>query len=331
MAWQWPGGSLKAAQVVGFGNVDRIEVVDLPRPHPARGEVLVRVKASGLNYSDALQRQGRYLGGPRPPFVPGMEAAGIVERNGTDTSPIPIGTRVALLAPGGLHAEWAVARAADCIRLPDSMSFAEGAAFPVHYLTAYHALTTVARAAPGESVVVHAGGGGVGTAAVQIARLLGLAVLATASTEEKRARIREIGATRAVDYDGFVAAARELNGGAGPDIILDSVGGEVFRRSLGVLPALGRLVVLGATSGANEPIDNVRLLYRSHAILGFHLSAMARHPELVRESVERLLSWVERGDLRMQIGVALGFVDIRRAHQLITSRERYGKIILMWE
>jgi NADPH2:quinone reductase len=321
---------MRAAQVGGFGDVDRIDLVEMPRPHPGSGEVLVRVKACGLNYSDALQRQGLYLGGPRPPFVPGMEAAGIVERTGMAASPIPIGTRVAVLASGGLHAEWAVARAADCIRLPDSMSFAEGAAFPVQYLTAYHALTTVARAAPGESVVIHAAGGGVGTAAVQIARLLGLVVLATASTEEKRARIRELGATRAVGYDQFVEAARELTGGEGPDIIVDSVGGDVFRRSLGVLPPLGRLVVVGATSGASASIDTVRLLFRSHGILGFHLSALLRNPELVRKSVERLLSWVERGDLRMQIGEELGFADIRRAHRLIASRERYGKIVLVW-
>lgn len=321
---------MRAAQVGGFGDVDRIDLVDLPRPRPGTGEVLVRVKACGLNYSDALQRQGLYLGGPRPPFVPGIEAAGVVERSGAPTL-LPIGTRVALVAAGGLHAEWAVARPADCIRLPDSMSFTEGAAFPVQYLTAYHALTTVARAAPGETVIVHAAGGGVGTAAVQIARLLGLTVVATASTEEKRTRTRALGATRAVGYDGFVEAARDLTGGRGADIILDSVGGEVLRRSLGVLRPLGRVVVVGATSGTGASIDTVRLLFRSHGILGFHLSALLRDPELVRESVDRLLGWVERGSLRMQIGEEIAFTEIRRAHRLIASRDRYGKIVLVWE
>jgi NADPH2:quinone reductase len=321
---------VRAAQVVGFGDVDRIDLVDLPPPTPGAGDVLVRVKACGLNYSDTLQRQGRYLGGPTPPFVPGMEAAGIVEHSDAP-GVLPIGTRVALVASGGLHAEWAVARPADCIRLPDSMSFAEGAAFPVQYLTAYHALTTVAHAAAGETAVVHAAGGGVGTAAVQIARLLGLTVVATASTEEKRARTLTLGATRAVGYDEFGDAARALTGGRGPDLILDSVGGEVLRRSLGVLPPLGRLVVVGATSGTPASIDTVRLLFGSQAVLGFHLSALLRYPLLVRESVERLLGWIEQGSLRMQIGEEMAFTDIRRGHQRIASRDRYGKIVLVWE
>jgi NADPH2:quinone reductase len=211
------------------------------------------------------------------------------------------------------------------------MSFTEGAAFPVQYLTAYHALTVVAHAVPGETVVIHAAGGGVGTAAVQIARLLGLSVVATASTEAKRARIRELGATRAVGYDAFVEAALALTGGRGPDIILESVGGEVFRRSLAVLPPLGRLVVLGAASGEIASIDPVRLVFRSQGIMGFHLSALLRRPTTVRASAERLLHWVEQGDLKMQIGQEVAFADIRRAHGLIASRDRYGKIVLVCE
>jgi NADPH2:quinone reductase len=322
---------VRAAQVRGFGDIDAIDLVEIPRPHPGAGEVLVRIKACGLNYSDALQRQGLYLGGPRPPFVPGVEAAGIVERNGAADSAIPVGTRVAVLASGGLHAEWAVGRANDCIPLPDSMSFTEGAAFPVQYLTAYHALTTVARASAGETVLIHAAGGGLGTAAVQIARLLGLVVVATASTETKRERVRELGAARAVGYDAFVEAVRELTGGRGPDIILESVGGDVFRRSLAVLPPLGRLIVLGAASGEIAPIDVVRLLFRSQGILGFHLNALLCNPGAVRTSVDRLLRWVQQGDLKMQIGEAVAFDDIRRAHRLLASRDRYGKIVLVWE
>src|SRR2546430_4840243 len=125
---------MKAAQVVGFGDVDRIAVVDMPIPTPAKDSVLVRVKAWGLNYADVLQRQGLYLGGPVPPFVPGMEAAGIVEGNDGGQQLIPVGTRVAVLAAGGLHAERVVVQPAACIPLPDEMSFAQGAAFPVHYL-----------------------------------------------------------------------------------------------------------------------------------------------------------------------------------------------------
>lgn len=320
---------MKAAQVQGFGDVDRIAIIDLPSPVPAKGSVLVRVKACGLNYSDVLQRQGLYLGGPVPPFVPGMEAAGIVEGNGGGAPAIPVGTRVAVVAGGGLHTERVVAQPAACIPLPDTMSFAQGAAFPIHYLTAYHALTTVAHARAGETVLIHAAGGGVGTATVQIARILGLRVVATASTEEKRNRIRSLGATRVVGYEDFEAATREVTGGPGPDIVLESLGGDVFRRSLAILAPLGRLVVLGAASGEIVPIDGLRLVFRSQGVLGFHLSALLRDPDAVKVSAKRLLAWIDQGDLEIQVGHEVAFADIRRAHQLVASRDRYGAVVLV--
>jgi len=320
---------MKAAQVLGFGDVDRIAVVDLPNPNPGADSVLVRVKACGLNYADVLQRQGLYLGGPLPPFVPGMEAAGIVERNGAGAPGIPVGTRVAVVANGGLHAERVVVRAAGCIPLPDGMSFAQGAAFPVHYLTAYHALTTVAHAQDGETVLIHAAGGGVGTAAVQIARLLGLRVVATASTEEKRRKVRALGATSAVRYDDFEVAVRDLTGGMGPDIVLESLGGDVFRRSLAMLAPLGRLVVLGAVSGQVAPIDGLGLVFRSQGVLGFHLKALLRDANAARASVGRLLEWFGQGDLDIQVGHEVAFTDIRLGHQLVASRDRYGAVVLV--
>ena len=320
---------MKAAQVVGFGDVDRIAVVDLPGPTPGAGSVLVRVKASGLNYADVLQRQGLYLGGPVPPFVSGMEAAGVIEANGGGPQPLPAGTRVAVLAAGGLHAERVVVQPTACVPLPDTMSFAQGAAFLVHYLTAYHALTTVAHARAGETVLIHAAGGGVGTAAVQIARILGLGIVATASSEEKRSRIRALGATCAVGYEEFEATARALTGGRGPDIVLESLGGDVFRRSLALLAPLGRLVVLGAVSGVVPPIDGVGLVFRSQGVLGFHLSALLRDANVATTSVERLLAWFGQGQLDIQVGHEVAFTDIRLGHRLVASRDRYGAVVLL--
>lgn len=320
---------MKAAQVLGFGDVDRIAVVDLPSPTPGEGSVLVRLKACGLSYADVLQRQGLYVGGPVPPFVPGMEAAGIVEGNGGGAPAIPVGTRVAVLAAGGLHAERVVVQPAACIPLPDAMSFAQAAAFPIQYLTAYHALTTVAHARAGETVLIHAAGGGVGTAAVQLARILGLRVVATASTEEKRSRVRALGATSTVGYDDFEAATREVTGGPGPDVVLESLGGDVFRRSLAMLAPLGRLVVLGAVSGEVAPIDGLRLVFRSQGVLGFHLSALLRDADQVRASARRILAWIEQGDLEIQVGHEVAFANIRRAHQLVASRDRYGAVVLV--
>jgi NADPH2:quinone reductase len=321
---------MKTIQVDAFGGVENLRVVERPVPSPREGEVLVRVAASGLNYSDVMQREGVYPGGAKPPYFPGIEAAGVVESVGTkqDGETLP-GSRVACLTQGGAHAEYVLAEARACIPLPDAVSFVEGAAFPVQYLTAYHALSTVAHAARGETVLVHAAGGGVGTAAVQIARLLGLKVIGTASTREKRDRILELGADCAVDYDGFEVAAREFTGGRGPDIILDTVGGDVLRRSLALLPPLARLVVLGLASRAAPPIDTVKLLFRSQAVLGFHLNAILQRRAIMRTSAGQLLSWIGEGKLKIQVGHTLPLGEIRQAHELLAGRRSYGKIVLL--
>ena len=321
---------MKAARVKTFGGVDQLEVNELPDPVPGPGELIVRVKACGLNYADVMQREGLYPGGPKPPYIPGLEAAGVVESLGPDNaSGLPVGTRVAVLTPNGAHAEKIRTTSHACIRLPETMSFEEGAAFPVQYLTAYHCLITLAHAAAGETVLIHAGAGGVGTAAVQIAALLELNVLATASSNEKRKRILALGAQKALGYDEFDVLARKLTGGRGPDICLESIGGDVFRRSLAIMPALGRLVVYGASSKEAQPIDTLKLLFRSHAVMGFHLQAILERPELLMSSLHTLLIWIREGKLKIQIGHTLPLADIRKAHELLSSRQSYGKIVLI--
>jgi NADPH2:quinone reductase len=269
-----------------------------------------------------MQREGLYPGGPKPPYIPGVEAAGVVEQGDS----LPAGSRVMAIAGGGCHAESVCVSSAACIRIPDSMTFVEAAAFPVQYLTAYHALTTCGKAAAGETVLIHAAAGGVGTAAVQIAKLLGLHVIATASSDEKRQRVLELGADEAFNYDEF---DQKLNGKNAPNLILEAVGGDVFRRSLTILPSLGRLVVYGAASKEVQPVDTLKLLFRSHSVIGFHLNAIFERPQLLRESLTQLLGWIEQGKLRMQVGHTLPLAEIREAHQLIASRRSYGKIVLV--
>jgi NADPH2:quinone reductase len=268
-----------------------------------------------------MQRAGLYPGGPKPPFISGLEAAGVVEAG----EGLPIGARVMAVSAGGCHAERLCVRAAACMPVPESMSFIEAAAFPVQYLTAYHALTTVGRAVAGETVLIHAAAGGVGTAAVQIAKLLGLRVIGTTSSEEKRARVLELGADEAFSYEEF---DQKLNGKNAPTLILEAVGGEVFRRSLAILPSLGRLVVFGAASREVEPIDTLKLLFRSQGVFGLHLSAIFERPNLMGESVKQLFEWIGEGRLKMQVGHVLPLAKIREAHELISSRKSYGKIVL---
>lgn len=320
---------MKAARVNAFGGIDQVEIVELPDTVPDAHEVVIRVAACGLNFADVMQREGLYPGGPKPPYVPGLEAAGVVESRGAEVGDsLPVGTRVVALARGA-HAERVRTTMHSCIRLPESMSFNEGAAFPVQYLTAYHCLITLAHAQSGETVLIHAGAGGVGTAAVQIAKLLGLRVMVTASTSDKRAKIMELGADAAVGYDEFEVAARELTGGRGPDICLESIGGDVFSRSLGMLPAFGRLVVYGAAGRATQPIDMLKLFFRSQSVLGFHLNGIFGRPDLLLSSLTALLGWIAAGQLKIQIGHTFPLGEIRAAHELIASRQSYGKIVLL--
>jgi NADPH:quinone reductase len=313
---------MKAVRVKSFGGVDQLELVELPDPQPQPGQVRIRVEACGLNYADVMQREGLYPGGPKPPYIAGVEAAGVVDEGDS----LPAGSRVVAIAAGGCHADRACVSSAACVHFPDSMSFVEAAAFPVQYLTAYHALTTFGKATAGETVLIHAAAGGVGTAAVQIAKLLGLHVIATASSEEKRRRVIELGADRAYGYDEF---DQKLNSEHKPTLILEAVGGDVFRRSLAILPSLGRLVVYGAASQQVQPIDTLKLIFRSQSVVGLHLNAIFERPALLSESLTRLFGWIDQGKLKMQIGSVLPLAEIRQAHELIASRQSYGKIVLI--
>lgn len=301
---------MKQIVVKAFGDSSQLELVDAPEP---TGDVIVDVKAAGLNYADLMQREGMYLGGPKPPYVPGVEAAGVV---------VGTGQRVMVMTKGGCYAERVAVRASQCIPLPDAIDFVHGAAFPVTFLTAYHALVTVAHAQPGETVLVHAAAGGVGTAAVQIAKLLGLRVVATASSDEKRERVRALGADVVVGYEAFEDAAR------GASVVLESVGGDVFKRSLAILPPLGRLVLYGIATKQSVPIDPLKLLFGSRAVMGFHLDAIFQRSDLLASSLKLLVEHVVAGRLAISVGHTFPLAEARAAHDLVASRASFGKVVL---
>jgi NADPH2:quinone reductase len=313
---------MKAVRVKGFGGLDQLELAEVPDPQPQPGQVCIRVEACGLNYADVMQREGLYPGGPKPPYIPGVEAAGVVEESNDS---LPVGSRVVAIAARGCHAERVCVNSAACVPCPEWMSFIDAAAFPVQYLTAYHALITLGRAVAGETVLIHAAAGGVGTAAVQIAKLLGLRVVGTASSAEKRQRLIDLGADQALSYEEF---DRELTGGRTPALILESIGGDIFRRSLAILPSLGRLVVYGAASREVQPIDTLKLMFRSQSVMGLHLNAIFEGPALMAESLTRLLGWIGQGKLKIQVGRIFPLANISEAHELLASRQSYGKIVL---
>jgi NADPH2:quinone reductase len=294
------------------GGPEQLEYAEVPDPVAADGQVLVRVRAAGVNFADVLLRQGRYPQPPPLPTVPGSEVAGEVD-----------GRRVMALPRGGGYAEIVAVEPELLVPLPEGASFEEGASFLLTFLTAWIPLTRQVRIAPGSVVLVHAGSGGVGSAAVQVAKQLGAKVVATASTQEKRQLALDLGADEAFGYDDFDERVRA-------DVVLDSVGGDVFSRSLGVLNPMGTLLAIGFAGGWWEPLDPAPLVGRNVGVVGFYLGRLMRHrPELVREAIAELLPLWESGALRPLVGSTFPLGEAPAAHRLIEERRHVGKVVLV--
>jgi NADPH2:quinone reductase len=294
------------------GGPDELEVAEVPDPEPGEGEVVLQVRAAGVNFADVLVRQGRYPQPPELPTIPGSEVAGEVD-----------GRRVMALPSGGGYAEKVAVDERLLVPLPDGASFEEGAGFVLTFLTAWIPLTRQVRVGEGSVVLVHAGSGGVGSAAIQLAKHLGAEVVATASTEEKRRVALEQGADQAVGYDEFAEKVRA-------DVVLDPVGGEIFTQSFGVLKPLGTVVALGFAGGWWEPMDPAPLVGRNLGMQGFYLGRLMRHdPELVREAIGEVLELWSTGVVKPLVGAALPLEGAAEAHALIEARRHVGKVVLV--
>jgi NADPH2:quinone reductase len=289
------------------------ELAELPDPE-AGGKVLVRVRAAGINFADVLIRRGRYPQMPELPVVLGSEIAGELED----------GTRVMAITSGtGGYAELAAVDRSLVVPLPDAATFAEGASFLLTFLTAYIPLTRQVRLRPGGTVLVYAAAGGVGSAAIQVARSLGARVVAAAGSTEKLELCLELGAEEAYVYDELPA---ELQA----DVIVDPVGGELFAGALTRLRPLGTIVAIGFASGMWPDVSPANLVGRNAGIYGFYLGRLLRHaPDLVSESIGELLALWELGALRPVVGAELPLTDVERAHELVESRRSVGKVVLV--
>ena len=289
------------------------ELADLPDPD-ADGKVLVRVRAAGINFADVLIRRGRYPQMPELPVVLGSEIAGELED----------GTRVMAFTPGaGGYAELAAVDGAQVVPLPDAATFAEGASFLLTFLTAYIPLTRLVRIRPGSSVLVHAAAGGVGTAAIQVARALGARAIAAAGSPEKLELCRSLGAADAYVYD-------EIPDDLRVDVVVDPVGGELFEQAIGRMRPPGTLIAIGFAAGAWPEISPANLVGRNVGVHGFYLGRLLRHePVLVGEAVGELLGLWETGALKPVVGAELPLADVERAHELVESRKSTGKVVLL--
>jgi NADPH2:quinone reductase len=319
---------MRAVQITRFGGPEVLDVVDLPDPVPGDGEQLYEVSAAGINFADTHQTEDSYLAPQQLPLVPGAEFVGA--RAGG-------GPRVVGLTEGGGYAQKVAAHPRLTWEVPDGVTDEQALALVLQGATAWHLLHTSAHVAPGESVVVIAGAGGVGSLAVQLAKRAGAGrVIATASSPEKRALTEELGADASVDPaladddpKQFTAALREANGGSRVDVVLEMTGGNVFDGSLSALAPFGRLVAYGMASRTPpRPVQAPALMGTSRAVIGFWLAHCMARPQMMDAAMGALLPMVADGSLRPVVGGRYPLSAVREAHQDLLARRTTGKLVL---
>jgi NADPH2:quinone reductase len=302
---------VKAVVLREPGGPEQLELADLPDPEPAEGQVVMRVRASGINFADVLVRQGRYPQAPSLPTVLGHEVAGEVD-----------GLRVMTASGATGYSELTAVDEAWLVPLPDSASFEEGASFLTTFLTAWIPLRRT-QVGPGATVLVHAAAGGVGSAGVQLAKHLGARVVATASSDEKRRVALDLGADEAFGYDEFVDGVKA-------DVVLDAVGGDVFKRSIGALNPLGTIVAIGFADGWWDPLDTALMVGRNLSLFGFYLGRLMKlRPDVVRDATAELVALWEAGAVKPLVGATFALADAPAAHRLIEERKSIGKVVLV--
>ena len=318
---------MRAIRLTSLDGPDGLELVDVERPQSGE-HVVVEVHAAGVGFPDLLMSRGRYQIRPDPPFMPGVELAGVV-LEAPDGSGFRPGDRVAASAPLGAWAEVALATPAVTFSIPDSMSFAQSTAM-VNYQSAYFGLVERGHAVRGETVLVHGAAGGVGSAAVDVGEALGLRVIAVARGEEKRKLARELGAKYCLDTESdWSAEVKTLTNGAGVDVVFDPVGGEGFLNSVRSLGACGRLLVIGFAGGHIPEVKVNRLLLRNSSVVGVAWGEFIRHDPAMPQRVAAALDdlW-EAGTISPVVGATFPLEQAGDALREIEGRRAIGKIVL---
>ena len=319
---------MRAILVRKTGGPEVLEPVEMAAPRPGAGQVLVKIEACGVNFIDTYLREGRYP--VELPFLPGQEAAGVVAELGEGVTGFQPGDRVAWNGTRGTYAEYACAPAADLLHIPEAMTTEDAAALLLQGLTAHYLAHSTYAIQTGDTVLVHAGAGGVGLLLTQMAKRLGAKVITTVSTEEKAALSRGAGAELAVLYTqtSFVEAVKQNSGGKGLPVVYDSVGKTTFEDSLQCLRPRGVLALYGASSGAVPVIDPIRLMARSLYLTRPTLKDYVQtRAELERRAAE-VFGWVAAGELNVRIGARYKLEDAAQAHRDLAGRKTTGKVLL---
>ena len=306
----------------------QIKDIDAPNP-PGKGEVRVELKSRGVSFVDVLMVAGQYQMKPELPFIPGQEAAGVVTETGAGVTSVQVGDRVMTSHSTGAFVEQAVLGESSVTSIPENMSFDAAAAFRSNYSTAYYALQRGYLKA-GEVLLVHGAAGGVGLAAVEIGKMLGATVIATASSDDKLDVVKTMGADHTINYtDGFRDQVKALTGEKGADVIYDPVGGDVFDESMRCINRHGRILIIGFTSGRAALAKTNHLLIKDATVTGLTIGAFSRYePEAAAQNYKELMGFVAEGKLYPYVSHRLPLAQAAEAMQLIKDRRVIGKVVL---
>jgi NADPH:quinone reductase-like Zn-dependent oxidoreductase len=338
---------VRAIWITKHGGPGVLQVRESEEPTPAAGEVRIRVRASGLNFSDLMARQGLYPDAPKPPCVVGYEAAGVVDAVGEGVTSLDPGARVLALTRFGGQADTVCVPEMQAMRISDATSFEQGAALPVVYLTAYHILFRVAALRPGMTVLVHMAGGGVGLAVLQLCRTVGgVTTLGTAS-RGKHAAMREHGCDHPIDYrtEDYAQRVREITGGRGVDLVLDPRGGGDWTKGYDLLGPAGMLVAFGfanMASGQTRHLVHVlrnlwsvpkfspmSLMGHNRAVAGVNVGHLWNEVPMLAAEMHEILALFDAGKVRPVIDSTFAFAEARAAHERMHARQNVGKIVLV--
>jgi NADPH:quinone reductase len=323
---------MKAVQLTGFTGLDSLKVVEVGRPTPSKNEVLIQVKAAGINFAELEMIRGKYPA-PRPvPFIMGFEASGIVADLGAGVTNLKVGDKITSIVSSGGYADYATADATMAIPIPEGVSFAEANAITIQGLSAYTLLKFAARPQPGETLLVQAAAGGMGLFLVQLAKSMGVRkVIALASSKEKLELVKSLGADLAINYteQNWVAQIEQANGGHGVDVVLEANSGEIGDTSFTLMAPFGRTVMYGAKNAQDSlTTEKVRqLIHKNQSVIGFNFPSL--RPEQVKESVPALLELINKGQVKLFAKFAFGLADVRNAFEALSNRETIGKVVLI--
>lgn len=338
---------MKAIPILAAGPAETLKIMDFPDPKIKEDEVLIEVKAFGLNFADLMARKGQYPDAPPMPFVPGYEVSGTVKQVGTMVVDFKEGDRVLSLTNFGGYAGLAAANHRACFHLPENMSFAEGASIPVNFVTAYHCINQTGTLVPGTKILIQAAAGGVGMAAIQFARLEGCEIFGTAGSAAKLELIKGLGVDHPINYltSDFETEVMKITNNQGIDLILDSMAGSNIKKSLNILRAHGRVVAFGASAFSDRgglkaiklipefismmTLNTINLLSQSKGLYGVNMLKVAQErPDLLNLFLKEILKLFKENKLKTFVTKEYPWEQTAQAHKDMESRKTTGKVIL---